>query len=46
MNKPRSKIVDKLFNIKKSGGGMDNSLPVEDCVEMAVDAIREWRETV
>lgn len=46
MEKPRAKIVDKLFNIKKAGGGMDNSLPVEDCVEMAVDAIREWRETV
>ena len=43
--KETSKLVGKLMSIKKQSG-FDTSLPVEDCVEMAVDAIREWRETI
>lgn len=43
--KPVSKLVTKLMGIKKQSG-IDTSLPVEDCVELAVDAIREWRETL
>lgn len=43
--KSTSKIVETLKGIKR-GSGMDTSLPIEDCVEMAVDAIREWRETI